>query len=223
MYGKTILKNTPVLFALALIENAYDETGRIIALKKEEIENKEPLLLDEAKALMGRIYFSPIDLLIVDKIGKDISGEGMDANFTGRFATKYASGGIDVRTLAVLDLTDASHGSILGLGMADVTTMRVINKADFEISYANTLTSTIFLPSKIPLVFQSDKQAIAACLRYCAGNDPQNPKVVRISDTMHLEQIWVSEALLKEAEINPWVEILSEPQEFSFDPYGNLW
>ena len=220
--GTTILNNAPVLFGLGIIENAYDQTAKLVALLPQEIIDKEPELLVEAKALMGRLLFDNCDLLIVDRIGKDISGEGMDANVTGRFATKYASGGIEAETLAVLSLTKESHGAFVGLGMADVTTRRVLNEADFDASYANTLTSTILLPSRLPLVMDSDRQAIQACLKYCGGIDHDNPRVIRIIDTMHLGEILISEAMLAEALKNPNIEVLSEPFEMPFDDNGAL-
>ena len=222
LYGTTILNNAPVLFGLGIIENAYDQTAKLVALLPQEIIDKEPELLVEAKALMGRLLFDNCDLLIVDRIGKDISGEGMDANVTGRFATKYASGGIEAETLAVLSLTKESHGAFVGLGMADVTTRRVLNEADFDASYANTLTSTILLPSRLPLVMDSDRQAIQACLKYCGGIDHDNPRVIRIIDTMHLGEILISEAMLAEALKNPNIEVLSEPFEMPFDDNGAL-
>ncbi len=222
LYGMTILNNAPVLFGLGIIENAYDQTAKMTALLPQEIIDKEPELLIEAKALMGRLLFDSCDLLVVDQIGKDISGEGMDPNVTGRFATKYASGGIEAETLAVLSLTKESHGAFVGLGMADVTTRRVLDAADFDASYANTLTSTILLPSRFPLVMDSDRQAIQACLKYCGGIDHSNPRVIRIKDTMHLGEILISEAMLAEALKNPSIELLSQPFELSFDENGGL-
>ena len=222
-YGRVILRKAPVLFGIGLLENAYDETYRIEVLEKDAIEDQEPRLLEDAKAHMGKILFDPIDLLIVDKIGKNISGEGMDPNVTGRFATPYASGGIHAEKCVVLDLTDESHGSIVGLGMADATTSRVMRKADFAASYANSMTSTLFLPSKIPLVFDSDKVAIQACLKYCGEHDPQAPRIVRLQDTLHLGEILVSQALAEEAAQNERIEILSQPHDLIFDEKGNLW
>lgn len=221
-YGKAVLKNAPILFGIGLTENAYDETAFISVLTKDEITANEPALLLRAKQLMGRLLFDRIDLLIVDQIGKEISGEGMDANVTGRFATPYASGGCDAKTVCVLDLTDNSHGSFVGIGMADVATMRVYKKADFEKSYINQLTSTIFLPSKMPIILENDITAIKACLKYCGHNDKCHPRIVRILDTMHLEEIAVSEAMLGDAKANPNITILSKPYSLVFDAEGNL-
>lgn len=222
LYGKAILRHAPILFGVAILENAYDQTYRIEAVPREEFETREPLLLAEAKAKMGTLLFPSCDVLIVDYIGKDISGDGMDPNVTGTFSTPYASGGIKARKRVVLDVTDASHGCCVGVGMADATTKRLFDKMDFAAGYANSLTCTIFAPSRLPLIFPNDKMAIAACLKYCGGNDRNNPQVIRIRDTMHIGEIWISEAMLPQAEANPQIEILSSPQEFLFDAQGNL-
>lgn len=221
-YGKAIVKNSPVLFGLAIIENAYDETYKLTGMLAEEFETMEPPLLNEAKQIMGRILFDSCDVLIVDYIGKDISGDGMDPNVTGTFSTEYASGGIKALKRVVLDITPASHGCCVGVGMADVATKRLFDKADFEAGYVNSLTCTMFAPSKIPLIIGTDKEAIGACLKYCGGNDKDNPRVIRITDTLHLGEIWISEAMLEEAKQNPQIEIMSEPKDFPFDENGSL-
>jgi hypothetical protein len=223
LYGNAIRTHTNVLFALALVENAYDETCIIQSMANEEIPQAEPPLLEKAKSLMGRILFDSTDVLIIDRIGKDISGTGMDPNVTGTFITPYASGGIQAMKRVVLDLTDKTHGALLGLGMADATTQRCFDRCNLYATYVNALTNTIFDGARIPLIFQSDKDAIQACLKYCGDNDKDNPRVVRIQDTLHLEEIWISEALLDEARENPMIEVLEEVKELPFDKDGNLW
>lgn len=222
LYGNAIRKNASVLFALGIVENAYDETCILKAMTNEEIPAIEPQLLEQSKALMGKIYFDSTDVLIVDQIGKDISGDGMDPNVTGTFSTPYASGGLKARKRVVLDLTKDTHGSMMGLGMADATTQRCFDHCDLYASYANALTCTLFHCAKIPMILQSDKDAIQACLKYCGDNEKEYPRVIRIKDTLHLGEIWISEAHLKEAADHPFVEILSGPEELEFDAQGNL-
>lgn len=222
LYGNAIRKNVSVLFALGIVENAYDETCILKAMTNEEIPVIEPQLLEQSKALMGKIYFDSTDVLIVDQIGKDISGDGMDPNVTGTFSTPYASGGLKARKRVVLDLTKDTHGSMMGLGMADATTQRCFDHCDLYASYANALTCTLFHCAKIPMILQSDKDAIQACLKYCGDNEKEHPRVIRIKDTLHLGEIWISEAHLKEAADHPLVEILSGPEELEFDAQGNL-
>jgi hypothetical protein len=223
MFGKAILKYAPILFGLAIIENAYEETAKLEVLHKDEIVRREPVLLLEAKELMARSYIEQVDLLIIDRIGKDISGDGMDPNITGRFCNPYVSGGMHARKMAILDLSEDTHGQMAGLGYGDVTTRRCVNKCDFAASYPNALTSTTFTPFRIPMIMESDRDAIGACLKYCGENDKWNPRVMRILDTMHMNEIWVSEALLPEVEAHPLMEILRGPEELVFDQDGNIW
>lgn len=222
LYGNAIRKNAPVLFALASVENAYDDTCILKAMLNEEIPEVEPQLLEKSKSLMGRILFDETDVLVVDQIGKNISGDGMDPNVTGTFSTPYATGGLQALKRVVLGLTEETHGSMMGLGMADATTQHCFEQCDLYATYANALTCTIFSCAKIPLIFQSDKDAIQACLKYCGDNDKDHPRMIRIKDTLHLEEIWISEAHIEEAKANPAIEILSDPEELMFDRDGNL-
>ena len=222
MFARVFLEKAPILGALALVENAYDQTREIIALDKDEIMDEEPGILARSKTYMPRILFDPVDVLIVDEIGKNCSGDGMDPNITGRFATPFATGGIKAQRVAVLDLTDETHGNGNGLGLAEVTTMRAYKKFDFEKTYPNSITNTVMSVVMIPMVLYNDKQAIQEALKSCNFIDRENPRVVRIVNTMEVGRIWISEALLPEALANPQVTVVGEPQEFPFDEEGNL-
>lgn len=222
--AKVVLGHANVVAAVGMIENAFDETAKIVGLTKQEIRELEPELLLEAKSRMGRIWFDEVDGLVVDRLGKDISGDGMDPNVTGRFAcADSASGGIKVKRVAVLDLTDATHGNFNGLGMAEVTTRRVLEKSDVDATYPNGFTSTVLEVVKMPLVTNSDQAAIQMMLRSCNGVDPKEARLVRIKDTMHLKEIYISEALLPEALGNPHIEVIGELEDWGFDSEGNLW
>jgi len=220
--GNIILKNARILFGIGLIENAYDETARLEVLTATEIPEQEPGLLREAWHLMAKSYIQDVDLLIVDRIGKDISGDGMDPNITGRFCNPGVSGGMNAKKLAILDITDESEGQMVGLGYGDVTTKRAFSKCDFEASYPNALISTTFTPFRVPRILDSDREAIAACLKFCGNNDKNNPRVIRIQDTMHMGVIRVSEALIPEVLANPNMRIVAQPAEFEFNELGNL-
>ncbi|MPN16290.1 hypothetical protein SDC9_163628 [bioreactor metagenome] len=172
---------------------------------------------------MASILIPETDVLIVDKIGKDMSGDGMDPNISGTFATPYASGGIKSQNVAVLDLTDATHGSAVGVGAAHATTRRLFNKMKFEMTYPNAITSTVLCTVRIPAVMDSDKEAIQICVSVCNEIDKKNPRIVRIPNTMHVGDILISEAHLEEAKANPNIEILGEPEYMPFDENGNLW
>ncbi|WP_218103859.1 lactate racemase domain-containing protein [Paenibacillus hemerocallicola] len=223
LFGNTILNHAKILFSVAIVENAFDETCLLEAIRKEHIAEREPELLVQAKQFMPRIWIEETDVLIVDKIGKNISGDGMDPNITGTFATPYASGGLKSQKVAVLDVTDESHGVIIGAGMAHATTRRLFDKADLEASYINALTSTVFDVVRIPMILNSDRAAIAACIRASNEIDVRKPKIIRIADSLHMEYIYISEALLDEAASHSNLEIVGELQDMPFDENGNLW
>ena len=222
-YGRTILANCPVLGGIALLENAYDQTCRIRGLTPEEIISDEPQLRDESYGTIARLLFDRTDVLVVDRIGKNISGDGMDPNVTGRFCTKYASGGIDAEKVVVLDLTDETHGNAQGVGLADVTTRRLVSKMKLEMTYPTGVTNTFLHLMKIPMIMDNDREAIQLALRSCPeAEDPEHKKLIRIPDTAHLETIEISEGLLAAARENPDIEIVEGPYFWDFDAEGNL-
>lgn len=222
-YGRTILTNCPVLGGIALLENAYDQTCRIRGLTPEEIISDEPQLRDESYTTIARLLFDKTDVLVVDRIGKNISGDGMDPNVTGRFCTKYASGGIDAEKVVVLDLTDETHGNAQGVGLADVTTRRLVSKMKLEMTYPTGVTNTFLHLMKIPMIMDNDREAIQLALRSCPeAEDPEHKKLIRIPDTAHLEIIEISEGLLAAARENPDIEIVEGPYFWDFDAEGNL-
>ena len=222
LFAKAILANAPILFGIAIIENAHDETCRIVALEKDRIEEEEPVLLEEARARMAQIYIRDIDVLIVDEIGKNHSGDGMDPNVTGSFSTPYASGGPNVQHYVVLDVSEQSHGNVVGLGRADYTTKRVFDKADFDVTYPNALTAKVALVAKTPMVLSSDRLAIQAAIKTCEGIGSEGPRVVRIRNSAHVDEILVSENLIPGVEAHPKMSLLAAPLALEFDATGNL-
>jgi len=146
----------------------------------------------------------------------------MDPNVSGTWATPYASGGFQSQRVVVLDLTEETHGNSNGLGMADVTTDRAYHKVDADASYPNGLTSLILNVLKVPAHFRSDELALKAAAKTCTEGDRDNLRIVRIKDTLHLGEIWISESMLEEAKAMPDIEILTEPAPFAFDENGNL-
>ena len=223
MWGRTILKNAPILFGVPTIENAFDETCKIAAVAAEDIEAEEPALLREAFGCMPRIWVDSCDVLIVDRIGKNFSGDGMDPNITGTFCTPYATGGIDAQRVAVLDLSPETHGNGIGLGYASATTQRVFDQLDLSSMYPNAITCTVLGGVRIPIVMESDRECIQCCIQTCNEIDKTNPRLVRIPNSLHLSHIHLSEAYYDEARANPHLEIESEPEEMPFDEDGNLW
>jgi hypothetical protein len=211
------LMKAPIIFGLATIENAYDKPAKIVAVPAEDLEKVEPELLKEAKSLMPKIHFDTIDVLIVNEMGKDISGDGMDPNITGNFATPYATGGPDVKRTVVLGLTEKTHGNANGIGMADMTTKAVMNEIEWEKGYANALTSTVTDVVKLPMFLDTQELAVKAAIKTCNALDLNKVRVARIKNTLEIGEIWISESMIEEAEKNNNLEILSEPENLVLD------
>jgi len=211
------LERTPVLFGLATVENAYDRIAIAEVVPPEAMLAREPDLLAEARALMPRILFDRLDVLVVDWMGKEFSGTGMDPNITGRPATPYVAPRQTTGKLVILDLSLKSGGNATGLGLADFCTRRLFEKIDFRAFYTNHLTSTVTTGAKIPMIMETARMAVQGAVKTCNAPDPARPRVVRISNTLHLEHVLVSEALLEEARTNPQVEVLGDPAEFVFE------
>lgn len=212
----------PILFGVAIVENAYDQTYLIEVLPTEQIEEREKQLLVEAKERIPMLLFQQIDVLLIDYIGKNISGDGMDPNVTGRFPTPYAYGGPEITKIIALDLTPESKGNAAGIGLSDFTTERLVNKMDRESTYANGLTSTVCLPCNISVTLPNDRDAIKAAIKTCNITDYHQCRFVRVRNTLHLGEIEISASMLEEARNHPNIEILSEPYNFNFNGDCNL-
>ncbi|GAW93788.1 lactate racemase domain-containing protein [Calderihabitans maritimus] len=223
--ANVILKKMPVLFGLAILENAEDDTADIVALRAEEIEAQEPVLLERARLLMPRLPVQRLDVLVVEEMGKNISGVGLDPNITGRIGIRQqrdAEAPI-ISRVVVLDLTEESHGNALGMGLADVITRRFRNKVDLSTTYANVITSGFLERGFIPLVMPSDQEAIDLALRTCGRRvEPATARLMLIKNTLELGELYVSTALLPEVEQNPQVEILEGPVPLIFNEDGEL-
>jgi hypothetical protein len=220
--ARIMLEKLPIVFGVALVENAYDETCIIEVLPAADIEKREVELLKEAKTRLPKILFDQIDVLVIDYIGKNISGDGMDPNITGRYPTPYAHGGPDVSKMVVLDLTPETKGNANGVGTADFTTQRLVDKTDWPATYANGLTSTVCAPTKQATTLENDLYAIKAAIKTCNILDYTKCRLVRIRDTLHLGEIEISVNMLEEARQHPDIEILTEPYEWTFDSEGYL-
>src|ERR671913_1653394 len=215
--ARVAVEGGKVAFGLATVENAEEEPCKIVAIPAGELEEAEAPLLEEAKRNLARLPFDEIDVLVVDEIGKNISGDGADPNVTGRYPTTAASGGPSVERMVFLGLTEETGGNANGLGMADVVTERLAGSVDRPSTYMNALTSTTPAPVKTPMVMPTDEMAVAAALTMCSGVDPAEARLVRIENTLKLGRIWVSETLLREAGNNGRLEILEEPQPMRFE------
>ena len=220
--AKAALKKIKLLFAVGLIENAFHETSSVAVLSPGEIETEEPKLLDLARDLTPRLYFDTLDALIIDEVGKEISGSGFDTNVVGRYHSAWISGGPKITRLAILDISAKSKGNGNGLGMADFTTRRAAEKFDFTQTYPNTLTATLTGSVKIPMTLPNDRQAIQCCIKTSNLLDRSAFRMARIHNTLCLSEIEVSENIVDDIAKDSRFEIISEPYEMPFDAEGNL-
>lgn len=220
--GRVSLSKENVLFAVGTLENPYHEICEITVLGKNEIERKEPELLERAKTLLPRIYFDELDVLIIDEIGKNISGTGMDTNVVGRYHTPYCYGGPTITKMTVLDLTDVSHGNGTGIGIVDFTTKRVQDKFVPDQAYANCLTSTVVQSAKMPMVLANDRLAIQAAVKTSNVLDKRKVRMMHLRNTLDMELVEVSENLLPDVKNHPMMEAVSEPYSWRFDEAGVL-
>jgi hypothetical protein len=215
--ARVAVETGKVAFGLATLENADEEPCRIVAIPAEKLEEAEAPLLEQAKKNLARLPFDALDVLVVDEIGKNISGDGADPNVTGRYPTTAASGGPAVERMVYLGLTEETGGNANGLGMADVVTERLASRMERSATYMNALTSTTPAPVKTPMVMPTDEMAVAAALTMCAGVSPPEARLVRIQNTLRLRRMWVSEALLGEVEKDERLRVVEGPRPMSFD------
>ncbi len=216
------LKHAPILFGVATVENACERISRVAAVPAESLVERDAELLLEAKRNMPSILFTPIDVLVVDQMGKEFAGTGTDPHITGRTSTPCVEVRQQVTRMVILDLSDKSKGNATGMGLADICTRRLADKVDIEPTYANHLTSTVVWHAKVPMTFPTDQRAIQAAIKTCNVPDLAGLRVVRIPNTLYLEHIAISEAMLDEASRHPAIEIVGEPKPWAFDADGNL-
>jgi hypothetical protein len=221
-FGNVILRNAPVLFGLAILDNGRHEIAHIEAIPSEMIPERETLLLSKARGMMPAIPFKDIDLLIVDEMGKEYSGVGMDMNITGR-SSQLGGSGPNPRRIAVLDLTDASYGNSAGMNEADVITKRFEGKIDRRPVYVNSITVREIEGLRMPAVMDSDRLALMLCLfTLLPAKESEDVRAVWIRNTLQLETIYISEGLLEEASGSDRVTLTGPPQEIVFDAEGNI-
>ncbi len=205
--GRILLEKTPFVLGLAILENAADVPAEIVALEPETILDLEPTLLERARGLMGRLPFEQIDVLVVGEIGKNYSGAGMDPNVIGRLMveTQPDLARPVVTRLVALDVSAESHGNIVGVGFADLTTDRLVSQLDPESFRINVLTSCFLERARIPITFPTDREVLRTALETCWRLEAAEARVVVIPNTLELETLWVSEALAAEVQAHPYL------------------
>ncbi len=228
-FSKIILGSVPVLCGVAIVEDQRHQTAEIEVLRPEQMVNAEERLLEKARGLMARLPLDEIDLLIVDQIGKEISGAGMDPNVTGRDGSGYSDSLLAksawtprVFRIFIRDLSAATNGNGIGIGMADFATSRAVKALDLRYTYMNALTSIKMLSSKIPIHFDTDRETIQAALATLASANPETLRVMRIANTLNLERLLVSECCVDLLAGRPGVTTIGTARPMRFDEDGNL-
>ena len=221
--AEVLLARLPILFGLAILENAFDELMSLEIIPTEKVMSREKKLLEISKQSIGRLLFPKIDLLIIDEIGKNISGEGMDPNVTGRPGSGLPGfNAPKIQKIVVLDITPQSHGNGVGIGLADISTRSCIEKIDLGAVYTNAITATILDPAKLPIILNSDRDAVSVALKTCNRITPETARVVRIKNTLELHRIWVSPAMLDEVDNDENITIAGEETPMAFDSSGRI-
>lgn len=216
--AQAVIDNSKFLFGIGLVEDAYDDTALVEAIAGENLVARETELQAHAKSLMARICIDDIDVLIIDEIGKEISGAGADPNVIG--STGRAQEGFElprVKKVVMLDLTDATKGNAAGIGSADVITSRLYRRIDFGVTYANIVASTYLSGGAIPIPMRTEGEAVRLAVKTLIGIEPKDARIVRIRNTLALGEIGVSEPLFDEVRAHPDMEIVSEPAEIALD------
>ncbi|MFA0751686.1 MAG: hypothetical protein SLRJCFUN_002089 [Candidatus Fervidibacter sp.] len=212
LMAREILRRLPILAGLAVIENGYHEVAHLVALPPEEIEAGERRLLQFWKRIRPKIPFNHLDVLLVERMGKNISGTGMDTKTIGRMMITGENEPKHPmpRVIVVLDLTDESHGNAAGLGLADITTKRLISKVDWHATHVNVFTSGFIERDRIPVVAKDDRQALEWALEIAKVRDPAKARIVRIRDTNTLGVLYISQGLWDEAAADKRLRFVNE-------------
>jgi len=221
--AQEVLNTGKILGGLAIIENSREEIAEIVGVKPEKMADQEKELLVKSKELMPSLPFKHIDVLIVEEIGKNISGTGMDTNVIGRFMLPHLQDPpqpqIDIIT--VLDLSQKTGGNAMGIGLADITTRKLVNKIDYQATYKNVIAAGFLNRAKIPITMENDREAIELALKASNCSNAKDARVVRIHNTLELSELLISESLLEEAKEASF-DIVSSLKDLAFDDNGNL-
>ena len=219
--GRLCLDREPVLFGVGIVQNAYDDISNLEVMGRERIEERDRALLAIAKEKLARFKFPDTDVLIIDRIGKNIGGSGFDPNVVARRDRVYP-GTLVSQNIFVRGLTQETHHNASGIGTIEVTTLRCVQDVDWAVTWTNMMTANFLPGCRIPCFARNDREALLWAIRTCTGIDYTNARVVRIRDTMHREEIQVSENLAKQLRDRDDVELLSGPFDIPFGPDGYI-
>jgi hypothetical protein len=222
--AEVVRKRCSILLGLGIVENGYDQTGVIEAMTSDGLFEGEKRLLKVAKSWLARIPFDRGDVLVVDEMGKNVSGTGMDTNVIGRRAGSGQpfAGSPSFSRIVVRDLTPESYGNAIGVGMADVVTRRLVDKIDTRPTYVNAVTSTNLESVRIPVTVDSDREALETAISTSGADSGEDCRMIWIRNTLALDHLVASEALLDEVERNRDLQVLEYVGDLGFDSKGNL-
>jgi hypothetical protein len=224
--GRAIGARAPIAFGLAVVENAYDETACIEGVRPDQFEPREEALLVLAKRWLARLPLSRADVLIVDEIGKDISGSGMDTNVVGRKrALRHEPSLADqpmMRLIFVRGLSERTHGNAAGIGLADFTTTRLVRTMNYKATVINCLTAGYPEGANLPVHFETDREVLDAALAIIGTRPPEEARIMRIRNTLLLEEVECSEPCLDDPHRATEFAPVSATHALSFDAQGNL-
>ncbi|HBE70182.1 MAG TPA: [Fe-S]-binding protein [Planctomycetaceae bacterium] len=220
-----VIEKCGVIGGLAILENGYEETTRIVGVPPKSIIETEPKLLDEVKALMPSLPFDQADFLVIDRMGKNISGTGIDTNIVGRKRNDNAAIGDerpDIHHIYVRSLTEQTNGNASGIGVADLCHQRVLEQINLASTRKNCITAGHISGAKLPVDFSCDREAITTACQLAGYLKPEQVRAMWIRDTLSLDEVACSSGYLSQAQASSHLEILSDPQPLEFDESGNL-
>jgi hypothetical protein len=224
MAGREVLQRSRILFGVGILENPLHQTARIAAVPAESMERREMKLLEEARGLMPRLPFEEVDLLIVDEMGKNLSGSGVDPNVVrrnsgGSFVTPGTN---PVLRIYIRSLHPDSHGNATGVGLADFVHDRLVKAMDPQATWLNVMTSLMPANARLPMHFPTDRQALATAVQGIGRPDPRQARFLWIKNTLNCQAVAASEPYFEEARRRPDLELQSEPAPLAFDARGDL-
>lgn len=219
--GNIVLNTGKIRFGVALIENGYNKLNHVECIAPERIPEREAELLLQSYKTLPLPFFRNVDVMIIQEIGKNISGTGHDPNVTGRYNNEHFKGEIHTEKLGILNLCEASHGNANGVGMGDFITQKLFKAIDVEQTYPNSLTSTSAITSKIPIVLKNDLQVFQASIKTSCITDYTKVRLAILKNTKDLEFIYVTQNMMEEAECSG-MEILTDPFDIKFNEEGNM-
>ena len=220
--ARMFIERMPIVAGVGIIDNAYAQPARIVAMEAAEIPDVEPKLFQEAKSLLPSLPVEDLDVLIVDRMGKNISPAGLDPFIIGDRLHGHRELPPHIKRVAVLDLTDESHGNAVGVGAADLIAQRLLDKMDRHATYMNCISGSALENAKIPVTLATDQDVLETAFKTIGAVEPQAARVIRIKSTLEVDTLDISQSLLAEVKKNPRVEVIGQPKPWTCDAAGNL-